>query len=718
MKPAYTTAELAALRGVSIQAIIKQANTEKWQAQKRQARGGGREWLVASMPTESSARRAIFLASAKARAAQEPQEPELSADGAAEGFTYDAEALWEAFTSVSDAQRQRAQERHAAALTLEALLAAGLPVVRALTEAARESGMPMPTLRALWYGRPGKPGLCLFAPRDRLAACLDGRRGRAGREVEIDGRAWDCFLALYLSPKQRGVADCYRRTQETATARNWGELPAEITFRRRLADIPAEVVALKRGGHKAVNQLYPSQVRDKSCFGPGEAVNGDGLKFDRLWVRFEDGEVINTATAWIWQDVRTGRVLAARLGKTENTDLFRLATYDLLAVCAPRKAWVDNTMVAANKAMTGGAANRHRFRARAAGDGDEVPGLLTLLGMDVRFTNPDQGMSNPGVKPVERSFGIGGLHEAVATHPRFEGRGYSKALAIPAAEVAEVLAEEVARHNARPKRRSAECGGVKSFDQAWADAVAVTPVRVATDAQRRMLLLMPEVTRADAKDGHLKLKAGKGPQGQNRYWCRALLEYRGRKLLAFYNPQDLREDVRIHDLAGTYLFSAPWISGVAFHDTEAARDWARHKKQHRKAVQAEAAILCRLEAKEAAALYPGAKPPPSPASPKVVEGLFGAPSLSPERKAELRELSRRALEQVAAAPAYELPEDLLTPYERYSHLFDLSVKRGVTLTAEDAAFMAQYEAGAEYREDTGRRFEQLRTYYQPKEAAS
>ncbi|MEG6548901.1 DNA-binding protein, partial [Desulfocurvibacter africanus] len=50
MKDAYTTRELATIRGVSSRAIIEQAKAESWQSRPRKGRGGGHEWLVSSMP--------------------------------------------------------------------------------------------------------------------------------------------------------------------------------------------------------------------------------------------------------------------------------------------------------------------------------------------------------------------------------------------------------------------------------------------------------------------------------------------------------------------------------------------------------------------------------------------------------------------------------------------------------------------------------------------
>ncbi len=54
LKEAYTTTELMILLGLSFaSSIIRRAKRERWQAQERSGRGGGKEWLLSSMPEET-----------------------------------------------------------------------------------------------------------------------------------------------------------------------------------------------------------------------------------------------------------------------------------------------------------------------------------------------------------------------------------------------------------------------------------------------------------------------------------------------------------------------------------------------------------------------------------------------------------------------------------------------------------------------------------------
>jgi len=247
-------------------------------------------------------------------------------------------------------------------------------------------------------------------------------------------------------------------------------------------------------------------------------------------------------------------------------------------------------------------------------------GVMLQLGIETHFTDPDQNVSNPGVKPVERAFGIGGIHEAVASHPRFSGRGFSQATAIPVNEFREVLADEVARFNARTGRRGGACRG-RSYDEVFAESFKTSLVRVASESQRRLLLLMPEVVRAHRETGEVALNAGKGPYGRNRYWHEGLALHSGREVVVYYDPEDLQKDVFVYTLDHKFVCSAQWLPSVAFNDTEAGREWSKNKRRYLKAQKKAAQAQQRMDTLEMANLYPAPKHPQEP-SPTVIAPEF------------------------------------------------------------------------------------------------
>lgn len=53
IKEVYTSQEVAQFLSLTRQGVEWKANAERWQSQKRVGRGGGKEWLLSSMPEET-----------------------------------------------------------------------------------------------------------------------------------------------------------------------------------------------------------------------------------------------------------------------------------------------------------------------------------------------------------------------------------------------------------------------------------------------------------------------------------------------------------------------------------------------------------------------------------------------------------------------------------------------------------------------------------------
>jgi len=629
----YAATALAGVAGMPTTSrnVNARAQREVWTSRLRAAQGGGREYAFTSLPAATQA--ALLMrerGSLHALGMQGAVEQLVQARHTPDSLASARQAL----ENASQARKDEANTRLHAVLGIEALCGTGATVMQARALVAAQlqqqsvKGASTATL-ARWQA------MVDGAPRaDWLALLLPSYVGRTA-EAPCDPLAWEWYKSYWLTRRQPTHAETYRRLQEIASAKGWA-IPSDKTLQRRIErEIDPHVATLLRLGPEAAAHRTPVQQRDRSVFGAGEAVNGDGLKFDKLWVKFEDGEILNTATAWFWQDLRTNRVLAWRLGKTENTDLFRLATYDLTGVCAPAHVWIDNTRVAANKEMTAGAKGRHRHLAKAA-DG---LGLLLMLGMEPHFTNPDKETGNPGSKPIERGFGIGGLHSEVANNPQLLNRGYNKTTAIPVQELREVITFEVARFNARSERRTAECRGVLSFDQAWENAAAERAPRVLAESQRRMLLMSREAVKVDRDHGTVWIKAGRSQYDKNRYWCESLARYAGRELVAHFDPENLSAGIHLYTLDGRYLFHADHLAGRAYNDRDAGREDNKLRQRLIKLNKKRAAETVRLDQHERDKLYQQATH--QPAAPKgkrkssgnVVHAHFQKPA-DPARDAQ------------------------------------------------------------------------------------
>lgn len=621
---------IAAALGKTDRAVRMQAEKYSWPYSELPVRGGRKRlYDVAVLPEDIQPKVLLYLRStgvlkSVAKSEQQKNKESSSDQKAKEPKSYtwtakDSDALWVWANSRSQKQRDEGAFRAELLQKVADLLLTSetLTVRQALAAVAAYTNESESNLRRWWYSGSGRGAINQYPRNDWAALLIPSNSGRSSRK-EIDDRAWDWFTAYYLTRRQPTMAEAYRRTCETASANGWGLLPSQDTFTRRLEEIPMAQRVYLREGAEALGRMFPPQRRDKSMFEAGEAVSGDGLKFDRLWVKFPDGEIINTATGWFWQDLRTNKILAYRLAKTENTDLFRLATYDLVGITVPRFAIIDNTRVAANKAMTGRAAGRHRFKNRP----EDPLGLLQMLGIEPKFTNPDKVLGSPGAKPIERSFGIGGIHDKVATHPTFLNRGFSSKTAISFEEFSEIVAEEVARFNAQTGRKTPFCMGVLSFDQAFAESFSQAEVRRVSEAQRNLLLLMPEVVRVGKDRAEVRLKAGSGPWGAHRYWTEALANLAGEQVVVYYDPENLTRDVSVYRLDGRFYTVANHMVDVGVSDTVTAREYGRHKAGFVKDTKRAAERKKRMTAIEMAALYPSPEEVNIP-EPGIVRPNFG-----------------------------------------------------------------------------------------------
>jgi len=596
----YSASELAGLPGLpgTERGVRKAADREQWEYRKK-AKGKGCEYSFTSLPeaTQAALTKRHLVSVAPVHPAQ--QDPTYQRGYGEVRHVTEAERAeaWAYWARLKDTRKAVANERMFALREVLALRDAGVPKMQARAQVGRARGVSVATLTR-WEDMVGD------APRSEwMALLVERKKGHSGRKpyAECDDVVWTWFRDHWLSRAQPSWADAYRRVREMADAQGWA-CPSLNTLKRRVRkEIPYQERVVRREGDAAIRRLLPVQVRDALDCASGEVVNGDGVTFDPMWIRFEDGERVKGGKAWFWQDIRSRRQLAYRLDKSENTDVFRLATYDLTAVCTPVEAVIDNTRAAANKTMTAGAAGRHRFK----NDPKDGLGLLLMLGIEPRWTNPDKLTGNPGSKPIERAFGIGGIPKLVLNNPRIiaAGRGRTKETAIDVALVREVLDEEVARFNAQAGRRTQACRGELSFDQAWEEGLKGYVPRVLTAEQRRVLLMSREVVKLSSERGQVYLKAGRGPFGRNAYWTEALAARMGERVVVLYDPEDLHRDVAVYTLEGDFICEAECVEAGGWKREATKRNHNKLLQRKSKAMKKAAETGEEMDAVERAELY-------------------------------------------------------------------------------------------------------------------
>lgn len=686
IKEWYSASELAGLPGSpgTKAGVIHRATKESWKSQPRVGRGGGLEYHLTSLPSET--RVGLMQRDIAAEKAGEQVDEPAPAPAVTLSYTaareYDRDALWDHYGKKKQPAKDKAQQNLKAIQHALAAIAGGMKKRRAWEEAADAFGYDVGTLYR-WYGK-----VLPYHREDWLAALVPGHTGRTGL-AECSPEAWDYFKADFLRLEQPAAKACFERLMRVAKERGW-QVPCLRTLERKIQrEIPLPALIKARQGNDALKALYPAQVRDRTVFSALEAVCADGHKFD-VFVKWPDGEIGRPCMVG-WQDIFSGKLLSYRVDKTENADTVRLSFGDLVDTFGiPGKdAYLDNGRGFAGKWMTGGTKTRYRFKIKE----DEPFGLLPMLGITVHWTTPYHGQA----KPIERAWRD--LCEYVARHPAFVGaytgnnpmakpENYGSK-AIPMAEFLAVVEQEVAAHNARQGRRSAVCAGA-SFDDVFNRSYATTVVRKATSEQRRLWLLAAEGVTVK-HDATITLKTDR----DNRYWAGDLYEFVGKKVVVRFDPQSLHDLVHVYMLDGRYLCEAKCIQATGFNDTQAAREHNRARKQFQRAARDSLNAELRMDALEAAKMLPGLAPVEVPDA-KVVRPFRPAESLrqaAPE--ANLTEAQQAAIVQFQAN--FKPDEDttlttLRNDIERLSYWKTLRdrVNNGETLGERTMAFYISF----------------------------
>lgn len=607
LKTHYSAKELVGLSlstlPNSVQGILYQAKKNCWATQKRVGKGGGVEYAVKSMPEDVQAEIVVKLGKSAVK-----NLPVLAEESA----PVDAQLLWATYEQGTAKQQQKAQMKLGIMFAVAELVSGGVKILDALALVCHkhnqdgEKPVTVSALKSWWYQvKDADRSLWLPILMDSYGAHSESR------EAAFTPEAWAFFRADYFRNERPQFGSCYERLKRAASANGW-VIPSPSSIKRKiLREIPKTHQTYLRDGTYALSRMYPSLIRTVAGIEAMEWVNGDGYKHN-VWVRWHNGHIIRPKT-WLWQDVRTRKILAYRCDESENTNMIRLALLDVVNKYGiPKHLTIDNTKAAANKKMTGGVKNRYRFKVRE----DEVQGIIPVLGIQLHWTTVRYGRGRGQAKPIERAFSHGGLGELVDKHPLLAGyhagdnaldkpdnyQGNKAGVDYESFILA--LEEGIQMFNERQERETEICQGKLSFNQAFERDYAVAEKRWATPEQLRYLLtLHEEVTLKD--NGTFTLKAGGEVQGlRNRYEAYELIGTKHKKVVVRYDPNNLHDAVWVYSLDGTYLAEAHCTVDAAFGDTTAAQDHSRKEREFVRHTQKAAKAAQDMAIQEAAAYMP------------------------------------------------------------------------------------------------------------------
>lgn len=629
----FTAAELAELKLPGLSSVKRKINEraaeERWAlktdrtgmplCRARSGRGGGSEYHVAVLPasvTAELARRGLIGGEASVPAN----------DGGAP-----ADQLWSWFDQQTEAVKAEAARKLTILQAVEALEASGHTRSSAIASAAAQADVAPSSVWA-WFTL-----IAGAAVIDRLPRLAPQRQG-GGKSAEVDDGAWLFLRSDYLRPEKPTFASCYERCAREYCAPRGIVLPSKKTLQRKLErEVPANVVISRRIGADALRGTIPYQDRSIADLHALELVNIDGHKWD-VFVKWPDGRIARPMMVAI-QDVYSRKFVAWRIDASESAVLTRLAFADLFKQYGiPKHCLMDNGRAFASKWITGGVANRFRFKVRK----EEPLGLLTSLGIKIHWALPFRGSS----KPIERAFRD--LCDHGAKHPAFTGaytgnkpdakpENYGSA-AVDLETFKRVAQMVMDAHNAREGRRTEACRGLKSsFDQAFAASYATAQIGKAGPEQLRMALLAADRVSTDRKNGSISLF-------NNRYWSPEMSALAGQKVVVRFDPDDLSREVHVYDLNDRYLVAARLQGKVGFLDATAAQGRAREEAELRRATKRQIELQQLLTAKQLVEMMPDEPDEPEVLEPSVIRPVrHQATALKP-------------LSQVKAEPVPSIPD--------------------------------------------------------------
>lgn len=724
LKEAYSTTELLSLLEVSFSSsIIRRAEREGWQSQKCAGRGGGKEWLLSSMPEETrvairAAEEKQALALCPAPAPVPAFSPSTTTAIMDDKRRYKALARADLVCQYLTWQRRHGATKVQKGEFIIAYKAGAWP--KLLEEVGPVSWQTLER----WKLEQERAGSVL-ALADRRGVTHKGKTMLTEEHKRV-------ILGHVLNPNGAKVSQCVREVQKKFQAAGMVQ-PSEPTIRRFVKHYMEECFdewTLFREGKKAWNDKCAiSLLRDWSIVGVGDVIIGDGHTLNFETLNPVTGKPTRM-TIVLFYDGASNCPLGWEVMATENTASISAAFRRSCIMLGkfPRVVYLDN-----------GRAFRAKFF-KGCPDFEQAGflGLYRDLGCSVIHAWPYHGQS----KPIERFFGT--FHDMEVWMPSYTGndiahkparmkRGedlhrklYTKLGGRPLTweETVVQVARWFAEYATRPQYRTHLHGRTPGevFMEGRGEGLS------SQDMQKLTLFMMQKEVRTITKDG-IKVNG-------RLYWHEKLYSRRHPVLVRYdehFNPYSVyvytldgeplcEAKDREHYRIASGLHPVARILGTAEQQEELRANIELRKGLERSSTALmrsllQGSILPETQARMAALETETAEAvPDKPKKPKVIR--LNAPSISPEEEAALEQAKEQARAEMESAPAYT-PSDLMRwkdSQERYDYLFTVRFEQGQELVPADIAWMEAWEETPEFERYHRSRYAALREMYEHKQA--
>lgn len=328
-----TTREVAFLLDTDVRQILRRADREGWESRPRAGRGGGRDWIIASMP--KATQRAVGYASickpfrretAPAPATESsPSLPFVNSPTALPATMPNAPHL--ADTGKLTAKQRDVMLARRAILNEVARLGSGgrmskrdaiQSLERAWKEGTLDEGLRQTAIAANdKTGSAKDRGLSYATVYRWLKAFEEGGELALAPKLPSPNMGipeWaPAFLAIWQVPSKPSVSDAYRQFAGAYT----GKLPSSFAVRRFLNKMAKPDREAGRVTGNAMLKLRPHKLRKTDEFWPGDIYTADGTTFDAAVQHPVHGQRFRPEVTLV-VDVATRRCVGLSVGESES----------------------------------------------------------------------------------------------------------------------------------------------------------------------------------------------------------------------------------------------------------------------------------------------------------------------------------------------------------------------------------------------------------------